>query len=85
MIAEVLRDGVLSIEGVERLIYRPGETPTEPMAMPFGGSTDVRVEGGGYLPSLAGASVDSAAAAMASELRFPSALVAGVLRRRDRL
>ena len=35
-IAEVLRDGVLSIDGVERLIYQPGETPTAPMAMPFG-------------------------------------------------
>ena len=66
-IAEVLRDGVLSIEGVERLIYQPDEMPTEPMAMPFGGSTDNLEEGGGYLPSLAGASVDGAAAAMASD------------------
>ncbi len=66
-IAEVLRDGVLSIEGVERLIYQPDEAPTEPMAMPFGGSTDILEEGGGSLPSLAGASVDGAAAAMASD------------------
>jgi D-alanyl-D-alanine carboxypeptidase len=66
-IAEVLRDGVLSTDGVERLVYQPDETPTEPMAMPFGKSTDVLEKGGGYLPSLAGASVDGAAAAMASD------------------
>lgn len=66
-IAEVLRKGALSIDGVERLIYQPGEKPTEPMAMPFGMSTDVLEQGGGYLPSLAGASVDGPAAAMASD------------------
>ncbi len=66
-IAEVLRKGVLSIDGVERLIYQPGEKPTEPMAMPFGKSIAVLEEGGGYLPSLAGASVDGPAAAMASD------------------
>ena len=66
-IAEVLRDGVLSTDGVERLIYQPDEIPTEPMAMPFGKSTDVLEKGGGYLPCLAGASVDGAAAAMASD------------------
>ena len=52
-IAEVLRDGVLGIDGVERLIYQPDEIPTEPMAMPDGGSTDVLETGGGFLPSLA--------------------------------
>ena len=66
-IAEVLRDGVLHIDGVERLIYEPDEAPSEPMAMPFGKSTDVLDEAGGYLPSLAGVSVDGAAAAMASD------------------
>jgi D-alanyl-D-alanine carboxypeptidase len=66
-VVDVLRDGVLGIDGVERLIYQPDEIPTEPMAMPFGKSTDVLEEGGGYLPSLAGASVDGAAAAMASD------------------
>lgn len=38
-VAEVLRGGVLSIDGVERLFYQPDEAPTEPMAMPFGEST----------------------------------------------
>jgi D-alanyl-D-alanine carboxypeptidase len=66
-IAEVLREGVLSIDGVERLIYQPDELPTEPMAMPFGESTEVLEEGGGYLPSLAAATSDGPAAAMASD------------------
>ena len=65
-IAEVLRDGVLSIDGVERLIYQPDEVPTEPMAMPYGGSTDVLEIGGGFLPSLALTS-DGPAASMASD------------------
>jgi CubicO group peptidase (beta-lactamase class C family) len=34
-VGDVLRDGVLSIDGVERLIYQPDEVPTEPMAMPM--------------------------------------------------
>lgn len=40
-VAEVLRDGVLSIDGLERLIYQPDEAPTEPMAMPDGESTPI--------------------------------------------
>jgi D-alanyl-D-alanine carboxypeptidase len=66
-VADVLRDGVLSIDGVERLIYQPDEVPTEPMAMPYGKSTAALEEGGGYLPSLAGATSDGPAAAMASD------------------
>ena len=66
-LAEVLRDGVLNIDGVERLIYQPDEVPTEPMAMPDGASTDVLEIGGGYLPSLADATADGPAAAMASD------------------
>lgn len=66
-IAEVLRDGVLHVDGAERLIYQPDESPTEPMAMPYGKSTDVLEIGGGYLPSLAGATSDGPAAAMASD------------------
>ena len=31
---EVLRDGVLAVDGVERLVFQPDEQPTEPMAMP---------------------------------------------------
>lgn len=66
-IAEVLRDGVLDIGGVERLIYQPNEVPTEPMAMPYGKSTDVLEEGAGYLPSLAHVTSDGPGAAMASD------------------
>jgi D-alanyl-D-alanine carboxypeptidase len=66
-VADVLRDGVLSIDGVDRLIYQPDEVPTEPMAMPFGEWTANLEEGGGYLPSLAAATVDGPAAAMASD------------------
>ena len=39
--AEVLRDGVLGIDGVERLIYQPDEIPTQPIAIENGQSTDV--------------------------------------------
>jgi D-alanyl-D-alanine carboxypeptidase len=66
-VADVLRDGVLNIDGVDRLIYQPDEAPTEPMAMPGGKSTAELEKGGGYLPSLAGATSDVAAAAMASD------------------
>jgi D-alanyl-D-alanine carboxypeptidase len=80
-IGDVLRDGVLSIDGVERLIYQPDEVPTEPIAMPYGESTAALKQGGGYLPSLAAASADGAAAAMASDApslaRWWRALCAG--------
>ena len=79
-IAEVLRGGVLSIDGVERLIYQPDEIPTEPMAMPYGRSTDILEEGGGFLPSLALTSVGPAggmASDSASLARWWLALCAG--------
>lgn len=66
-VADVLRDGVLNIDGVERLIYQPDEVPTEPMAMPDGESTAALEQGGGFLPSLAGATAPGAGAAMASD------------------
>ena len=64
--AKVLRDGVLGIDGVERLIYQPDEVPTEPIAIENGQSTDLLESMGGFLPSLALTS-DGAAAAMASD------------------
>jgi D-alanyl-D-alanine carboxypeptidase len=80
-IHEVLRAGVLSIDGVERLIYQPGEFPTEPMAMPDGGSATMFEEGGGYLPSVAQATADRTGAGMASDTlslaRWWRALCAG--------
>jgi D-alanyl-D-alanine carboxypeptidase len=66
-VADVLRDGVLNIDGVERLIYQPDEVPTEPMAMPGGQSTAALKKNGGYLEPLARVSADGAAAAMASD------------------
>lgn len=66
-LAEVLRDGVLSGDGYERLIYQPNESPTEPMAMASGASADTFEEAGGYLPSLAGATAAVSAGGMASD------------------
>jgi D-alanyl-D-alanine carboxypeptidase len=80
-IAEVLRAGVLKGDGLDRLIYQPAEVPTQPIAMPFEASTDVLEKGGGYLPSLAAATIDGPAAAMASDApslaRWWRALCAG--------
>jgi D-alanyl-D-alanine carboxypeptidase len=66
-LVDVLRDGVLNVEGTERLIYQPDEAPTDPMAMPRGESRDALEQGGGYLPSISDASSGGAAAAIASD------------------
>ena len=67
-VAEILRDGVLAdVEGMERLIYQPDEVPTEPMAMTDGESSAALEQGGGYLPSLAGATAAGAAGGMSSD------------------
>ena len=66
-LAEVLRDGVLAIDGIDRLVYQPDEAPTEPMAMPLGESTDALEQGGGYLPSLSDATSAGPAGAIASD------------------
>lgn len=52
-LADVLLDGALAVDGLERLVLQPDESPTEPMAMPGGEPTAVLEMGGGYLPSLA--------------------------------
>ncbi len=64
---DVLRSGVLQVEGTERLIYQPDEAPTEPMAMPGGEPGDALERGGGYLPSVADASSAGPAGSMASD------------------
>lgn len=64
---DVLRDGILRVEGTERLIYQPDEAPTEPMAMPLGESRDALKKGAGFLPSLSDASSAGPAGAMASD------------------
>jgi D-alanyl-D-alanine carboxypeptidase len=65
-VAQVLRDGVLGIDDVERLVYQPDEVPTEPIAFENGRSPAWHESMGGFLPSLALRS-DGAAAAMASD------------------
>lgn len=65
-LVDVLRDGVLSVDGTERLIWQPEEVPTEPLAMPRGESRETFEEGLGYLPSLSD-TVDGAAGGMASD------------------
>jgi len=66
-VAEVLRGGVLRGDGYERLIYQPDERPTDPMAMPSGASADTFSGGGGYLPSIANATMFTTEGAMASD------------------
>lgn len=66
-LVDVLRDGVLRVEGTERLIWQPDEAPTDPMAMPLGESRDALEQGGGYLPSMSDASSGGAAGGMASD------------------
>ncbi len=80
-LVDVLRDGVVRVEGTERLIYQPDETPTDPMAMPGGESRGALEQGGGYLPSISDASSGGAAGGMASDsislARWWRALCAG--------
>lgn len=80
-LVEVLREGVLNIAGVERLVYQPDERPSEPMAMPGGASTAALETGGGYLPSLVAVTSGGAAGGMASDsvslARWWRALCAG--------
>jgi len=88
-VSAVLRDGVLSIDGVERLIHQPDEVPTEPMAKPFSGTAAALKGGGGFLPSLAHASGGGAAWGMASDspslARWWRALCAGEIVSQDSL
>ena len=83
-LVDVLRDGVLRVEGTERLIWQPDEAPTDPMAMPRGESRDALEQGGGYLPSHLGHGRWSCGR-HGVRLDLARTLVAGVLRRRDRL
>jgi D-alanyl-D-alanine carboxypeptidase len=80
-VAEVLRDGVLAIDGVERLVFQPDEQPTDPIALPRGEPSVVLDEMGGYLPSLAAVTAFTAAGSTASDspslARWWQALCAG--------
>lgn len=66
-LADVLRDGALAVDGLERLVHQPDERPTDPMAMPAGESHAVLEIRGGYLPSLASATAYNASGAIASD------------------
>ncbi len=68
-VVDVLRDGVLDIDGIGRLIYQPDEKPTAPMAMPYGESTAALEKGGGYLPSIASATSGPTTGSMATDSR----------------
>lgn len=66
-LVEVLRAGVLSGDGYERLVYQPAERPSQPMATSFGDPANTSQGDGGYLPSLAGATAAGPAGAVASD------------------
>jgi D-alanyl-D-alanine carboxypeptidase len=66
-LADVLRDGVLDVEGTDRLVYQPDEAPSEPMAMPDGEGPAALEQGVGYLPSLSDASSAGPAGSIASD------------------
>ena len=83
-LVEVLREGVLRVEGTERLIYQPDEIPTDPMAMPLGRVTG-RARGGRWLPPVAlRCELCWSGGQHRVRLDLPRPVVAGVLRRRDR-
>jgi D-alanyl-D-alanine carboxypeptidase len=66
-LVDVLRGGVLRVEGTDRLVYQPDEAPSDPMAMPLGESRDALEQGGGFLTSLSDASSAGPAGALASD------------------
>ena len=65
--SEVLRHGVLSGPGLERMAFQPDERPSGPVATSDAGRHGLFAEGGGYLPSLAGATAAQAAGGIASD------------------
>ncbi len=80
-LADVLRDGALAIDGLDRLVVQPDESPTEPMAMPAGASNTSLETVGGFLPSLANTTAYQASGGIASDAsslaRWWRALCAG--------
>jgi D-alanyl-D-alanine carboxypeptidase len=65
-LSEVLREGVLAGEGLDRLVFQPDEGPSQPMAMPSE-ETGALEKGGGFLPSLAAVTAAGPAGAIASD------------------
>lgn len=66
-LVDVLRDGALAVDGLERLVHQPDERPTEPVAMPAGAPRPDLGRRGGYLPTLASATAYHASGAIASD------------------
>jgi len=66
-LVDVLRTGVLGIDGIPRLIYQPDEAPSVPIAMPYAEPASSLEARGGYLPSLADATSAGPAGAIASD------------------
>jgi D-alanyl-D-alanine carboxypeptidase len=66
-LVDVLREGVLRVEGTERLVYQPDEPPSGSVAMPDGEPGTALEAGGGFIPSLADASSAGPAGAIASD------------------
>ncbi len=66
-VAQTLRDGVLHGPGLARMVYQPAERPTAPMAAPDAQPALPIRQGGGYLPSLAGATAAGPAGGIASD------------------
>ena len=80
-LVDVLRHGVLRVDGTERLVYQPDEAPTDHRWPCRTASHGHALEkGGGYLPSLSDASSAGAAGAHRVGLDLPRPLVACVLR-----
>jgi D-alanyl-D-alanine carboxypeptidase len=66
-LVEVLRDGVLGIDRIPRLIYQPDEAPSEPIAMPYAEPLSALEARGGTLPSLADSTSAGPAGAIATD------------------
>jgi D-alanyl-D-alanine carboxypeptidase len=75
---DVLREGVLAMGGIERLVLQPDEPPTEPVAMSRGAELETTA---GYVPSLASVTAIQFPGGMASDApslaRWWRALCAG--------
>lgn len=66
-LVDVLRDGVLGIGRIPRLIYQPDEVPSEPIAMPYAEPVSALEARGGTLPSLADSTSAGPAGAVATD------------------
>lgn len=66
-LVDVLRDGVLGIDRIPRLIYQPDEAPSGPIAMPYAEPLSALEGRGGSLPSLADSTSAGPAGAIATD------------------